>query len=72
MPLPSGEKTRSSGLEVLKGDQISAKGFNPGLKPWAQLFCPFGAQDLVPFPDVDAHVQRPGAQGGHPISVNLL
>ena len=100
---PLVKNTRSSGLEVLKGDQISAKGFNPGLgnsrrcalkghhnpahhigsksfarvssfsrhfqgaflrggypglKPWAQLFCPFGAQDLVPFPYVDAHVQR--------------
>jgi hypothetical protein len=28
---PLVKNTRSSGLEVLKGDQISAKGFNPGL-----------------------------------------
>ena len=99
---PLVKNTRPAGLEVLKGDQISAKNFNPGLgnsrrcalkgtvirraisdrnhsrvssfsrhfqgaflrggypglKPWAQLFCPFGAQDLVPFPYVDAHVQR--------------
>ena len=104
---PLVKNTRSSGLELLKGDQVSAKGFNPGLgnsrrcalkghhnparhigsksfarvssfsrhfqgaflrggypglkpglKPWAQLFCLFGAQDLVPFPYVDAH-RRP-------------
>jgi hypothetical protein len=26
------------------------RGGHPGLKPWTELFCPFGGGDLVPFP----------------------
>ena len=44
------------------------RGGYPGLKPWAELSCPFGAQTLYPYPYLDGHPALPEKAGAPSLS----